>query len=99
MRQMILNDVRPETNIEWLWVLDRVDLLWKILRYRGLKQKILEEFRVIAVESLLRRLDGSGITEEGARSLPSLARHGSQNGIRPSHCIAMPPARYSGVSR
>jgi hypothetical protein len=66
LRRMILHDVRPETNIEWLWVLDLVDLSWEILRYRGLKQKILEEFRVIAVEALLRRLDGSGITEEDA---------------------------------
>jgi hypothetical protein len=64
--RMILHDVRPETNIEWLWVLDLVDLSWEILRYRGLKQKILEEFRVIAVESLLRRIDGSGMTEEDA---------------------------------
>jgi hypothetical protein len=66
MRQMILDDVRPQTNIEWLWVLDLVDLSWEILRYRGLKQKILEDFRMIAVESLLRRIDGSGITEEDA---------------------------------
>jgi len=67
MRHMILNDVRPETNIEWLWALDLVDLSWEILRYRSLKQKILEEFRVIALEALLRRLDGSGIAEEDAR--------------------------------
>lgn len=66
VRQMILKDVRPETNIEWLWALDLVDLSWEILRYRALKQKILEEFRVIAVEALLLRLDGSAITKANA---------------------------------
>jgi hypothetical protein len=35
MRQVILHDVRPETKIEWLWVLDLVDLSWEIRRYRA----------------------------------------------------------------
>jgi hypothetical protein len=60
MRQAILHDVRPETKIKSLWVLDLVDLSWEFRRYRGLKQKILERFRVIAVESLSGRIDGPG---------------------------------------
>jgi hypothetical protein len=61
IRQMIIDDIRPETNIEWLWALDLVELSWEILRYRCLKQKIFEEFRMTAVESLLLRMDGRGV--------------------------------------
>jgi hypothetical protein len=58
IRWMIIDDICPKTNIEWLWTLDLVELSWEILRYRCLKKKILEGFRMAAVESLLRRVDG-----------------------------------------
>jgi hypothetical protein len=51
IRRMIIDDIRPGTNIEWLWTLDLVDLSWEILR-RCLKQKTtLEAFRLAAVEA------------------------------------------------
>jgi hypothetical protein len=50
IRCMIIDDVRPKTHIEWLWILDL---------YRCLKQKILESYRQAAIEALLQRLDGS----------------------------------------
>jgi hypothetical protein len=39
IRQMMIDDIKPETNLEWLWVFDLVELSWEILRYRRLKQK------------------------------------------------------------
>jgi len=77
IRQMIIDDVRPETNIEWLWTLDLVELSWEILRYRGLKQKTLEQFRMMAIESLLRRMDGSGIADHASRAVEIHARRGA----------------------
>ena len=74
IRQMIIDDVRPETNIEWLWTLDLVELSWEILRYRCLKHKTLEQFRIMAIESLLRRMDGSGIAHDASRAVEIHAR-------------------------
>lgn len=34
LRQMIVEDIQPQTNIEWLWTLDLVELSWEIVRYR-----------------------------------------------------------------
>src|SRR5260370_41874879 len=45
IRQMMIDEIQPETNIEWLWLLDLVELSWEILRYRKLKQRILQMFR------------------------------------------------------
>jgi len=61
IRCMIIDDFRPTTHIEWLWILDLAEMSWEILRYRCLKQKILESYRQAAIEALLQRLDGSGI--------------------------------------
>src|SRR4051812_16831880 len=36
---MIVEDIQPQTNIEWLWTLDLVELSWEILRYRRLKRR------------------------------------------------------------
>src|SRR5260221_8838096 len=66
---MIIDDIRPRTNIEWLWILDLAELSWEILRYRCLKQKTLESFRQVAIEAILRRLDGSGIPDYAARTM------------------------------
>jgi hypothetical protein len=59
IRCMIIDDVRPKTHIEWLWILDLAEMSWEILRYRCLKQKILESYRQAAIEAILQRLDGS----------------------------------------
>jgi len=58
IRQMMVDDIRPQTNIEWLWTLDLVELSWEILRYRRLKKRILDAHRVAAIEAILQRLDG-----------------------------------------
>jgi hypothetical protein len=61
IRQMIIEDIGPRTNIEWLWTLDLIELSWEILRYRRLKEKILQVYRGNAIASLLQRLDGAGM--------------------------------------
>jgi hypothetical protein len=61
VRNMMIDEVQPQTNIEWLWTLDLVDLSWEILRYRDLKQRILHEHRQSAIKAMLLRLDGAGI--------------------------------------
>jgi hypothetical protein len=61
IRQMIIEDVGPRTNIEWLWTLDLIELSWEILRYRRLKEKTLQVYRGNAIASLLQRLDGAGM--------------------------------------
>jgi hypothetical protein len=69
IRQRMVDDVRPETNIEWLWTLDLVELWWEILRYRALKQRILAEYRHSAIRAILLRLDGEGMPAEQIRQL------------------------------
>jgi len=64
IRQMMVDDIQPETNIEWLWTLDFVELSWEILRYRRLKTRILDAHRVAAIETILQRLDGEGMPAE-----------------------------------
>jgi hypothetical protein len=66
---MIIADISPGANIEWLWTLDLVDLSWEILRYRCLKQKTLEAFRLAAVEALLQRVEGLGLSFSDGRYL------------------------------
>ena len=39
IRQMMVDEIQPQTNIEWLWTLDLVELSWEILRYRRLKKR------------------------------------------------------------
>src|SRR5438874_10164175 len=61
---MMAEDIRPETNLEWLWTLDLVELSWEILRYQRLKKRILDAHRVAATEAILQRLDGEGLPAE-----------------------------------
>jgi hypothetical protein len=63
---MMVNDIQPQTNIEWLWTLDLVELSWEILRYRHLKKRILDVHRGAAIKSILERLDGEGMPAEAA---------------------------------
>ena len=64
IRQMMVDDIRPQTNIEWLWTLDIVELSWEILRYRRLKDRVLNAHRAAAIEAILQRLDGEGMPAE-----------------------------------
>ena len=74
IRQMMVDDIRPETNIEWLWTLDLVELSWEILRYRRLKKRILDAHRVAAIEAILQRLDGEGMPAEVMPTVRTRAR-------------------------
>jgi hypothetical protein len=64
LQRMMVDDIQPQTNIEWLWTLDLVELSWEILRYRRLKSRILETYPVVAIEAILRRLDGEEMPAE-----------------------------------
>jgi hypothetical protein len=64
IQKLIVDDIQPQTNIEWLWTLDLVELSWEILRYRRLKKKILDTHRVAAIVAILQRLDGEGMPAE-----------------------------------
>ena len=64
LRQMMIEEIRPETKIEWLWLLDLVERSWEIFRYRRLKQRILDTFRQAAIASTLHRINGVGIPQE-----------------------------------
>ena len=46
IRQMMIDDIKPETNLEWLWVFDLVELSWEILRYRRLKRTATPSLRM-----------------------------------------------------
>lgn len=61
IRRMTVEDIRPRTNLEWLWTLDLTELSWEILRYRRLREKILQAYRAKAIAAILQRLDGAGI--------------------------------------
>ena len=37
LRLMMIEEVQPQSNLEWLWLLDLVERSWEILRYRRLK--------------------------------------------------------------
>jgi len=76
---MMVDDIRPETNIEWLWTLDLVELSWEIQRYRRLKKRILDAHRVAAIEAILQRLDGEGMPSEAMPMVRTRARRVSRS--------------------
>jgi hypothetical protein len=49
---MMVEEVQPQSNVEWLWTLDLVELSWEFLRYRRLKQRALHEHRHCALPAL-----------------------------------------------
>ena len=63
LRDTIIEEVEPQSGIEWLWAADLVDLSWDIIRYRALRQKALEVRRRDAIEAMLRRVDLPGIPQ------------------------------------
>jgi serine/threonine protein kinase HipA of HipAB toxin-antitoxin module len=58
---MMIDEVAPQSSIEWLWTIDLIELSWDVVRYRSLRAKVLEVYREAAVESLLQRVDSLGI--------------------------------------
>jgi hypothetical protein len=74
IRQMMISDIQPRTNIEWLWTLDLVELSREILQYRHLKKRILDVHRVDAIKSILERLDGEGMPPKAAPMVQMQAR-------------------------
>ena len=61
LRDMVIAEIEPQSGIEWLWAADLIELSWDILRYRTLRQKMLEVRRKDAIEAMLRRIDLAGI--------------------------------------
>jgi hypothetical protein len=61
IRDMIIQEIVPRSGIEWLWAADLVELSWDIIRYRSLRQKMLEVRRQDAIEAMLQRIDLPGI--------------------------------------
>jgi hypothetical protein len=61
IRQIIIDEIQPESNLEWLWILDLVELSWETLRYRRLKHRVLREYRHAAIAAILLRLDSPGM--------------------------------------
>jgi hypothetical protein len=61
IRDMIIQEIVPQSGIEWLWAADLVELSWDIIRYRSLRQKMLEVRRQDAIEAMLQRIDLPGI--------------------------------------
>ena len=57
---MIIEDISPKTNLEWLWTLDLAELSWDILRYRRLKERILQAYRANAIAAILQRVRWRG---------------------------------------
>jgi hypothetical protein len=74
LQKMMVDDIQPQTNIEWLWTLDLIEPSWEILRYRRLKKKILDIHRVAAIEEVLQRLDGEGMPAEAIPMMQVQAR-------------------------
>jgi hypothetical protein len=61
IRDAIIQEIAPQSGIEWLWAADLVELSWDIIRYRALRQKMLNVRRQDAIDALLQRLDLPGI--------------------------------------
>jgi hypothetical protein len=76
IRQMVIDEVAPQSSIEWLWTIDLIELSWDVVRYRSLRGKVLEICREAAVESLLQRVDSLGIPPS-AREI--VKRHTKRN--------------------
>ena len=74
IQQMMIDEVQPESCIEWLWTLDLVELSWEILRYRRLRMRILAFNRAAAIEAIVLRVDGEGLPIEATPMVRQYAR-------------------------
>lgn len=52
IRQLLIDDILPRTNLDWLLTFDLVELSWEILRYRRLKHRVLESHRERAIANV-----------------------------------------------
>ena len=77
-RQAIFADIAPQSAIEWLLAIDVAEASWEILRYRILRQRLLESYRQKAIEAALKRIDLAGIPPEFQ---DQAAFHISQNAL------------------
>jgi hypothetical protein len=78
MRQAIVSDIAPQSAIEWLLVIDIIELSWEIERYRLLRTNVLRNFRQQAIEQGLRRIDLAGSFPEDD---PTANRHIHRNAV------------------
>lgn len=76
IRDAVVREINPQTTIEWLFVGDLVELSWDILRYRRLRQKVLEASRELSIQAILERMDLAGIEEDDR---PLALQHIKQN--------------------
>ena len=76
IRDAVIREIEPQTPIEWLFVGDLVELSWEVLRYRRLRQKVLDASRELAIQAILERIDLTGIEEN---SLSLARQHIKQN--------------------
>src|ERR1700751_2378566 len=60
-RQAILSEIAPRSAIEWLLVIDVIELCWDIQRYWFLRHKVLENFRQRVIERTLAQIDSVGV--------------------------------------
>ena len=70
----MIDEVRPQSCMEWLWTLDLVELSWEILRYRRLKMRVLALDRAAAIEAIVLRVDGEGVPIEAVPMVRQYAR-------------------------
>jgi hypothetical protein len=80
IRCMIIDDVRPKTHIEWLWILDLAEMSWEILHYRCLKQKSLSP--IAKLQSKQYCSDWTAHRSVGRRSVDGTAGEGLE--LRPA---------------
>ena len=74
----MIDEVQPESFVEWIWTLDLVELSWEIQRYRHLKNRMLEVHRTAAIEAILTRVDGEGMPVE---AMPMVQHHARQAAV------------------
>jgi hypothetical protein len=94
LRNMIIDEVRPESFIEWLWTFDLVELSWEILRYRRFKMRLLDAYRATAIESLLMLVDGEGLPDDAAAMVRAHARRARADWRNDPNAAAEIEARF-----
>jgi hypothetical protein len=78
LRDVIVDEIEPQSGIEWLWVADLIELSWDIFRYRALRQKMLEVRRQDAIEAMLQRIDLPGIPQAFKQSARDHTRQNTE---------------------
>ena len=71
---MMADDIRRETNLEWLWTLNLVELSLGNSSLPATKKGIPDTHRAAAIEAILQRLDGEGMPAEAMPMVRTRAR-------------------------